>query len=168
MTAVVDSGPLISLAAVGQVELLREQCGEILIVPAVEREVIAEGQGRAGEAELREALTTAWARRVLPPDQALVTRLRRPALALADSEVLACAIAHGRVMVVADDAPLRRLALDEHLPLIGTVGVLVRARLDGHLAALKPLLDQLVASGFRLDPTGSVYRDALARVGEGP
>jgi predicted nucleic acid-binding protein len=41
MTAVVDSGPLISLAPVGQVALLREQCGEVLIVPAVEREVIA-------------------------------------------------------------------------------------------------------------------------------
>jgi predicted nucleic acid-binding protein len=166
MTAVVDSGPLISLAAVGQVELLREQCGEILIVPAVEREVIAEGQGRAGEAELRAALTAGWARRVPPLDQALIARLRRPALALADSEVLACAVAHGRVLVVTDDAPLRRLAIEEQLPLVGTVGVLVRARLDGRLPALKPLLDQLVASGFRLDPAGSVYRDALARVGE--
>jgi len=168
MTAVVDSGPLISLAAVGQVELLREQCGEILVVPAVEREVIDEGQGRAGEAELRAALAAGWARRVPPPDRTLVARLRRPALTLADSEVLACAIAHGQAVVVTDDAPLRRLALEEQLPLIGTVGVLVRARLDGRLPALKPLLDQLVASGFRLDPAGPVYRDALARVGEGP
>lgn len=166
MTAVVDSGPLIALAAVGQLDLLREQCGEILIVPAVEREVTGEGQGRVGEAELRAALAAGWARRVLPPDQGLVARLRRPALALADSEVLASAIAHGRVLVVADDAPLRRLALDEQLPLVGTVGVLVRARLDGRLTALKPLLDQLVASGFRLDPAGPVYRDALARVDE--
>lgn len=67
-----------------------------------------------------------------------------------------------------DDAPLRRLALEEQLPLVGTVGVLVRARLDGRVPALKRLLDQLVASGFRLDPTGPVYRDALARVGEQP
>ncbi len=43
MTAVVDSGPLIALAAVGQVERLHEQCGDILIVPAVGREVIDEG-----------------------------------------------------------------------------------------------------------------------------
>lgn len=168
MTAVVDSGPLISLAAVGQVDRLREQCGEILVVPAVAREVIEEGQGRAGEAELRAALTAGWARRVPAPDQTLVARLRRPALALTDSEVIACAIAHGQAVVVTDDAPLRRLALEEQLPHIGTVGVLVRARLDGHLPALKPLLDQLVASGFRLDPAGPVYRDALTRVGEMP
>jgi len=168
MTAVVDSGPLIALAAVGQVERLREQCGEILIVPAVEREVIDEGQGRAGEAELRAALAAGWARRVLPPDHTLVARLRRPALALADSEVLACAVANGRVLVIADDGPLRRLALEEQLPLVGTVGVLVRARLDGRFPALKPLLDQLVASGFRLDPGGAVYRAALVRVGESP
>ncbi|MGD9637172.1 MAG: hypothetical protein AB7U97_28070 [Pirellulales bacterium] len=125
-----------------------------------------EGQGRAGEAERRAALAAAWARRVPAPDQSLVARRRQPALALADSEVLARAIAHGRVLVVGDDAPLRRLALEEQLPLIGTVGVLVRARLDGRFPALKPLPDQLVACGFRLDPAGPVYRDALARVGE--
>jgi hypothetical protein len=31
---------------------------------------------------------------------------------------------------------------------------------------LKPLLDQLVASGFHLDPHGQVYQDAVRRVGE--
>lgn len=166
MTAVVDSGPLISLAAVGHVERLREQCGEILIVPAVEREVIDEGQERPGEAELRAALQVGWARRAAVQDQMLLARMRRPSLALADSEVLGCAIEHGRLMVVADDAALRRVCLAEQLPLVGTVGVLVRARLDGKLSALKPLLDQLVATGFRLDPAGAVYRGALARVGE--
>jgi hypothetical protein len=30
------------------------------------------------------------------------------------------------------------------------------------------VLDQLVRDAFRLDPTGTVYRDALARVGELP
>ncbi len=87
---------------------------------------------------------------------------------MADSEVLASAIAHGRIPVVADDAPLRRLALTEQLPLMGTVGVLVRARLDGRITTLQPLLEQLVRTGFRLDPAGPVYRDALTRVGEGP
>jgi hypothetical protein len=40
------------------------------------------------------------------------------------------------------------------------------ARLDGVIPALKPLLDQLVASGFHLDPHGQVYQDAVRRVGE--
>jgi predicted nucleic acid-binding protein len=40
------------------------------------------------------------------------------------------------------------------------------ARLDGVISTLKPLLDQLIASGFHLDPYGRVYQDALRRVGE--
>ncbi len=40
------------------------------------------------------------------------------------------------------------------------------ARLDGKIQALKPLLDQLISEGFRLDPRVVVSREALARVGE--
>ena len=42
------------------------------------------------------------------------------------------------------------------------------ARLTDKIPILKPLLDQLVRDGFRLDPAGTVYRDALARVDELP
>jgi hypothetical protein len=34
---------------------------------------------------------------------------------------------------------------------------LIRARLDGVIAALKPLLDQLIAAGFHLDPPRGTY-----------
>jgi hypothetical protein len=34
------------------------------------------------------------------------------------------------------------------------------------IVALKPLLDQLIAAGFYLDPQGHVYREALQHVGE--
>jgi len=52
------------------------------------------------------------------------------------------------------------------VPVIGSIGILIRARLDGTIVALKPLLDQLIAAGFHLDPQGQVYREALQRVGE--
>jgi hypothetical protein len=43
---------------------------------------------------------------------------------------------------------------------------LIRARLDGMIPALQPMLDQLIAERFYLDPQGHVYREALQRVGE--
>ena len=49
---------------------------------------------------------------------------------------------------------------------MGSVGILLHARLEGVIPALKPFLDQLVAVGFHLDPHGRVYREALKRVGE--
>jgi hypothetical protein len=168
MGVVVDSAPVILLSGLGQFHLLRERFAEILIPPCVEREVVAEGQGRPGQRELQDAIVAGWARRSPVVDQALLVRLRRPTLSLADSEVIACAIENGRATVVTDDGALRRLCREEQLPVSGTVGVLVRARLDGKIQALKPLLDQLIAEGFRLDPRGDVYREALARVGEQP
>ena len=47
----------------------------------------------------------------------------------------------------------------------GTLGVLVQARQTGALPALRPVLDALVAEGFRIAP--ALVREALARVGEG-
>jgi len=49
---------------------------------------------------------------------------------------------------------------------IGSIGILIRARLDGVIPSLKSLLDQLIVAGFHLDPQGYVYREALQRVGE--
>jgi hypothetical protein len=40
--------------------------------------------------------------------------------------------------------------------------------LTNQIPVFKPLLDQLVRNGFRLDPSGAVYREALARVDELP
>ena len=82
--------------------------------------------------------------------------------------MIACAIEAGNLTVVVDDRSLRALALAEKLPLVGTVGLLVWARLAGKIAELKPLLDQLIADGFRLDPAGSIYRDALTASAKAP
>ena len=49
---------------------------------------------------------------------------------------------------------------------MGSIGILIRARLQGVIEALKPLLDQLIAAGFHLDPQGQVYSEAVQRVGE--
>lgn len=165
--AVVDSGPLIALASLGQVALLRERFNELLIPPGVEREIMVQGAGRAHAHELGAALADGVARVVPVRNQLLLGRLRRPALSETDSEVIACAL-EAACTVVADDRALRTLALAEGLSLIGTVGLLTHARLTGKLIALKPLLDQLVRDGFRLDPAGAVYRDALAQVNELP
>ncbi len=66
-----------------------------------------------------------------------------------------------------DDAALRMLAHTQGVAVVGSIGILIKARLEGVIPALKPLLDQLIAGGFHLDPQGQVYLDALRSVGEG-
>jgi predicted nucleic acid-binding protein len=88
-----------------------------------------------------------------------------PVVSEVDMKVLALARTHHATLLT-DDNAVRLLAAAQHVPVIGSIGILVRARLDGVIPALKPLLDQLVAAGFHLDPQGQVYHEALKRVGE--
>jgi len=68
--------------------------------------------------------------------------------------------------LLTDDNGVRMLAMAHNVPVIGSIGILIRARLDGVIPALQPLLDQLIVAGFHLDPQGHVYREALQRVCE--
>ena len=55
MTVVADSTPLISLSALGKPDLLHRFYGRILIPEAVFREIVTQGQGRWGAAEIANA-----------------------------------------------------------------------------------------------------------------
>jgi predicted nucleic acid-binding protein len=46
-----------------------------------------------------------------------------------------------QVTLLTDDNGVRMLALAHHVPVIGSIGILIQARLDGVIPALTPLLD---------------------------
>lgn len=50
-----------------------------------------------------------------------------------------------------DDGLARRMAQHLGVPFSGTLGVLLRAKAAGHIAAVAPIVDRLEALGFRLD-----------------
>ena len=60
MPAVADSSVIIHLAAIGQLDLLRQLHGSLLVPSAVWDEVVVQGQGRPGESELRQAVSDGW------------------------------------------------------------------------------------------------------------
>jgi predicted nucleic acid-binding protein len=168
MTVVSDSGPLIHLAIVEHFFLLKQYFHRLLVIPQVYGEVVTQGIGQPGAAELRQAVEEGWIKVESVTDQEAVQRFMTPNISATDATVVACALEKEAALVLADDTDVRGLAAHEGLAVTGTVGLLVRARLDGVISELKPLLDQLVASGFYLDSRGQVYRDALRRVGEIP
>ena len=55
MTVVVDATPLISLSAIRRLSLLQRFYGRIVIARAVYEEVVTQGQGRPGAAEVVDA-----------------------------------------------------------------------------------------------------------------
>jgi predicted nucleic acid-binding protein len=132
--------------------------------------VVTYGVHRPGAHELVQAVEHGDVRLAELDDQKILDHVRQlgdeiPAVSDVDMLVLALAIDQ-RAILLTDDNAIRLLAAASHTPVIGSIGILLRARLDGVIPALKPVLDQLVAAGFYLDPQGQVYQNALKRVGE--
>jgi predicted nucleic acid-binding protein len=133
-------------------------------------EVVMQGNNRPGARELAAAYDQGAVRLAEIKDHTIIDQLRQmsaevPATSDVDILVLALALAQHAILLT-DDHAVRTLVLAHGVPVIGSIGILISARLDGIIPTLKPFLDQLVKSGFYLDPQGQVYREALRRVGE--
>lgn len=160
MTVVSNATPLIYLAASGNFDLLRILHGRVLIPAAVYEEVVTQGAGRWGAAETAGAN---WIDRRTVVDLAQVASLQTH-LHGGESEVVVLSEELHADLVIVDESAARRELARRGFAFIGTVGVLIKAKQRGLVAALKPELDQLRSCGFRL--SDRVYQACLAAVGE--
>ncbi|MDM8553320.1 DUF3368 domain-containing protein [Desulfococcaceae bacterium HSG7] len=69
-----------------------------------------------------------------------------------ESEVLTLAIHSSKYGVVLDDLQARKCAQILNIPLIGSMGLLVKAKREGLIEAVKPSFEKLVAVGLYIDP----------------
>ncbi len=82
-----------------------------------------------------------------------------------DGEAKAIALAYERGFpIILDDRQARSVAKNLGISMIGTVGVLVKAKQAGLIPCLKPLLDELQVNEFYL--TEALKVEALKLVGE--
>jgi predicted nucleic acid-binding protein len=66
--------------------------------------------------------------------------------------------------LITDDRDARKLALQLGLTVIGTLGVLLLAKQQGHISLLAPYLQQISQTNFRMSTT--LYHDVLKQAGE--
>ena len=97
-------------------------------------------------------------------DRARVQALR-PQLDLGEAEALILALEHPGSAVLVDEKKARKIAQQLGLLTIGTAGLLLRAKREHLIPAVKPLMDALVAADFRIGE--ALYREVLRRAGEG-
>jgi uncharacterized protein len=141
MAAVVaDTSPLIALHQLGLLSLLQRIFGEIYVPPAVAREV------GPGMPELPSWIVV----RTLA--QPIALEVLRASLGPGESEALSLVLEVGADLIIVDDRPARRLALNLGLPVAGTAGVLLRAKRLDLIPEVRPLLDEIIRRGFRLSP----------------
>lgn len=156
---VADSSPIISFARAGQVHLLRAVLPEIIIPDAVYDEIAGVGVGRAGADVVREG---DWIVRASVADLAILESIN-PHLHLGEREAIALAMERGLGLLI-DELGGRREARRLGIPVVTSLLALREARVIGLVDRIQPVLDQLLATGFRLSQR--LYQDFLSELGE--
>ncbi len=141
---VVDTGPLIFLAQIDRLDLLRHAADEVLIPPGVLQELRAKTDASASKIETARRT---WLRLDSLRDQTMLKVLSLD-LDAGEAEVIALAHERSADRTVMDDLAGRRYARRLGLPLVGTIGLLLAARLRGEVNSLKDEIQRLRDAGF--------------------
>ena len=115
-----NTGPLIALAGIGQLELLHHLFDTLIIPPAVRAEVTNEPARSA----MQTAILERWIIEQYPSDT-YVIHLLNETLDPGESEAIALAQQIAPRWIILDDLAARHVAEAMGLPVIGTLGVLV-------------------------------------------
>jgi predicted nucleic acid-binding protein len=138
--------------------LIERLAPKILIPNAVIEEV------RAGQYKDQTTATALeWASRYRVEDIAVVASIEHWDLGPGESQVIAHCIGGSRWAVL-DDRAARRCAAAHNMPVIGTLGVVLRSKEKRLVESARPLVSELVAVGMFLDD--EFVDRVLASVGE--
>ena len=142
-----DSTCLIGLERIGELNILPQLFDPIMIPPEVEREF---------------GNNFSWLQPENLTSDVLVAALR---LTVDAGEAEAIALASEKsCLLISDDKQARSVAKRLGVTVIGTVGVLVRAKQNGVIMALKPILDDLELNNFFI--SRALREEALKLAGE--
>ena len=146
---VVNTTPIIALADIGQLDLLQKIYGEIVIPEAVDLEVLSE--------PARGLLdSTKWIKvvkpKVISQKSTFSTRLHA-----GEIEVLTLAQECGADLLIIDDNAAKKTAKYLGFTVTGTMGVLLKAKHEGYIDRVKPLMERLIANGLYVSPEVQAY-----------
>lgn len=138
MIVISDTSPILNLATVGHLELLRTLFGEIVLPPAVAAEL--DRHGIATESN--------WMRVVAAQDREQLAELRHQ-LDPGEAEAIIVAVELQASLILIDEQRGRRIAADRGLRYMGLLGVLSEAKERRIISECKPILDGMIErAGF--------------------
>ncbi|MDP5208122.1 DUF3368 domain-containing protein [Microbulbifer sp. 2205BS26-8] len=155
-----DTTAITHLAKIGALHILQKLYGEILIPEAVVSELAQVKRAQPGALQV---LNSPWIKVVPINNQTVVNKLTRH-LDLGESEAIALSLELDADVLIIDEVAGRAVAKKLVHSIIGMVGVLLEAKKKGHVTQVKPYLDKLRSTGFRLGE--DIYKLALTRAGE--
>lgn len=137
---IVNTTPLIALCHVSQLDLLKKMYGEISIPQAVYEE-LSEKKESICKRQVDASLDWIHVERI--KDQ-MAKAMFKTQLHDGEVEVMILAKEKGADIVIIDDANAKRHAKYLELPVTGTLGILIKAKRQGYLCELKPVIQEMI------------------------
>lgn len=163
MPAVSNTSPVLNLAIINRLALLREQFGEIWVPSAVIEELRL-GEELPGSHAVREAREAGWLQVGEVKDRSLVQVLQRD-LDGGEAEAIALALQMKAEWTLLDERDARKVAKSLGLRVTGLLGIVLRARREGKLPSLQAVMGELrERAGFHID--AELAADLLQESGE--
>jgi predicted nucleic acid-binding protein len=158
MIIVSDTSPIIALAACEKLDVLDSMFKKVCIPQAVFNELTIPDKPQAAE-------IAKWARgRIVPAINTAAIAAFSLSLDPGESEALSLYWEIAADYMLIDEKRGRIIAARNGIKIIGTMGVLLLAKQKGLVPVIKPSLDMLMQTGFRV--SDMFYRHILERAGE--
>ena len=157
MIVVANATPIISLAAIGRLDLFERLFGKIIIADAVYQEIKAKRGFGYDEVDARFIEVQSIRGRLYK--QLLLNQLDS-----GEAETIILAKEIGASFVIIDEALGYRIANSSGLTAIRTLSLLLRAKDKGYIQQVRPLLDEMIEKGRWY--SAAVRRAFLDQAGE--
>jgi predicted nucleic acid-binding protein len=142
---VVNASPVITLAKAGHLDLLTQLANDVLVPEAVVMELL----DVSADDPAQQAMERGWGTRI--PGVSIPVSILEWGLGVGETSVLAATLQHRERTAVLDDAQGRKCARALGIPVIGTLGIVLREKRQGYLASASEAIQDLRAAGLYLD-----------------
>ncbi|MDJ0673970.1 MAG: DUF3368 domain-containing protein [Calothrix sp. MO_167.B42] len=164
MIVVSDTSPITNLAAISQLDLLRQLYTTIVIPEAVYNEMVAVDKLVPSAAEI-QAFSWIKTQTIAHAQSVVDVQTNQDDIDLGEAEAIVLALELEADLLLMDERRGRVLAVNYGLSVTGLLGVLLQAKGNGLIALVKPLMDELIQEAdFRV--SSELYATVLQTAGE--
>lgn len=157
---VINTGPIIALAAgFGNLDILQKLYSQVYVTKEVATEIMFDGYNRLAAKEFDE---NKFITKISNPLD--ISPLLRNMLDIGEASVIQYAINNKIELVCIDESAGRRVARLNELNLTGSIGIILKAKAEGHIEEIKPVLNKMLEHGIYLSP--KVMKFALQQANE--
>ena len=155
LKVVSNSSPLIHLAKIGHLDLLKYFFDKIIVSEVVYKECVIEGKGREDAKKIEKA---EWIKVAKIRDENLKRALMM-VLDEGEAEAIVLALEESADLILLDDYEAREVSRNYELTITGVIGILIRAKEEGKIGSLKEEVEKLKETGFWI--RGDLYTKIL-------